>query len=136
MTGEQNLQKLLEEMTPELNMGYFVFITSSEVDLVNRRDTICEFKEKEGITFVITKDKADELGLEYNFVASWITLKIHSSLQAVGLTAIISTAFAKAQISCNIIAGFYHDHLFIDHKDAIVAIELLERISKNYRSFI
>lgn len=131
MSGEKDLQKLLKEMKPVLNSGEYVFATVSSVDKIQRTDTLFEFKEAEGITIILEKNKADILQIPYQFISSWITLKIHSSLEAVGLTAAFSTALTKQNISCNVVAGFYHDHIFVDAKDAKKTIDVLTNLSKN-----
>lgn len=133
MSGEKNIAALIHGMTPKLNSGEYVFCTVTDVSSINRTDTICEFKEDEGVTIVLERNKADALKLHYEYVASWITLQIHSSLEAVGLTALFSTELAKYEISCNVIAGYYHDHIFVDRNDANMAIEALTNLAKSYK---
>lgn len=133
MQGEKKLSKLIQQMSPKLQEGAYIFATVPSLENIPREETICEFKEAEGITIVIKKDKADDLKLKYNFIAAWITLEVHSSLEAVGLTAVFAEALAKNQISCNVIAGYYHDHIFVDQRDAEKAVKVLSEISENYQ---
>ncbi|WP_378179363.1 ACT domain-containing protein [Aquimarina sp. SS2-1] len=132
MAGETNLTTLIQKMTPELQAGEYVFTTVKTIETISRNDIICEFKEKEGITLVLERKKAENLNLKYEYIASWITLKIHSSLDAVGLTAIFSTELAAHKISCNVIAGYYHDHIFVSIQDSKKAIKVLKNLSQNY----
>jgi len=88
------------------------------------------FKEEEGTTIIMKKEVADQLNLDYSFIASWITLTVHSSLEAVGLTAAFASALTKNNISCNVVAAYYHDHIFVDKKDTEKAMEVLNAFSK------
>jgi hypothetical protein len=129
MTGEKDLGKLLRTMKPELQPGNFVFCLVEDLSTVPLAEVILMFREKEGVTVIVSKELADTLGLSYSFVAAWITLTVHSSLEAVGLTAAFSGALAENGISCNVVAAFYHDHLFVRQKDAAKAMEVLNELS-------
>jgi uncharacterized protein len=79
---------------------------------------------------IVKKETADALSLQYSFVAAWITLTVHSSLADTGLTAAFSKALADHSISCNVVAAYYHDHIFVPAKDAQRAIAVLISIEK------
>ncbi|AZQ59714.1 ACT domain-containing protein [Maribacter sp. MJ134] len=131
MAGKKDLSLLQKELTPILNPGEFVFVTTKDSSIVNNGEAIGQFKEKEGFTLILERGKARELGLSYDYIASWITLSVHSSLEAVGLTALFSTELAKHEISCNVIAGYYHDHIFVAKKDADRAMTVLSNLAEN-----
>jgi hypothetical protein len=129
MDGENNLNILLRTMKPKINIGEYVFCTIADSTIVNYHDVVLFFKEEEGNTVILQKEMADKLKLDYSFIASWITLTVHSSLDAVGLTAAFSRALSDEGISCNVVAAFYHDHIFVDRKDAEKAMQVLSRFS-------
>ena len=130
MSGEVNLEILLNNMRPVLNTGDYVFCNVSSFDKIDLKQIIGSFKEEEGITLIISKAYADRLGLNYSSIMSWITLQIHSSLEAVGLTAVFSSILSKNNISYNVIAGYYHDHIFVLKEDAKKAMEVLNDFNK------
>ena len=130
-TGETNLETLIAHMEPVLNAGNYVFASLADVSAIPRSLPICEIKEKEGTTLVLPKEDADRLRLSYDFVAAWITLNIHSALEAVGLTAAFSTALAGQGISCNVIAGYYHDHIFVGVEDREKTMEVLRGMTSS-----
>ena len=125
MSGEVNLQKLLKEMKPSLNEGQYVYCTVESKDHAARLDPLCMFAEDESVTVILPKDCADSWNLPYSAIFAWITLTIHSSLEAVGLTSAVAKALTEADISCNIVAAYYHDHIFVPIQDAARAMEAL-----------
>lgn len=124
--GITDLETLISSMEPVLNEGTYVFTAVKEVNNIPRGVAICEIREKEGMTLVLEKSMAEAFELPFSFTAAWITLNVHSALEAVGLTAAFATALGKADISCNVIAGYYHDHIFVDERDAEKAMEVLK----------
>lgn len=115
-------------LLPHLHSGTYVFCKVDSLDGIVLDDCICTFRETEGITIVIPKGKADEEGLTYTYEASWITLNAETDLDMVGLTARFSSALADQGISCNVIAAYHHDHIFVAPSDAENAIRTLESL--------
>src|SRR5438067_13159280 len=132
MTAITDLDVLIRSMHPVLNEGSYVFCSVHDLGTVSLQDILCFFKEKEGTTVILKKEIADAHLLPYTFVASWITLSVHSSLEAVGLTAAFSKALADKGISCNVVAAFYHDHIFIAKEYADKAMKALLEFIKIY----
>ncbi|MEP7135765.1 MAG: ACT domain-containing protein [Chloroflexota bacterium] len=130
MTGETNLQKLLQNMKPELNEGEYVFCTIESFERAAALNPLCAFQEKEAATVVLSKYQADDAAFPYSVICAWITLTVHSSLEAVGLTAAVSKALTDENISCNVVAAYYHDHIFVPTKDAARAMDVLLQLTR------
>ncbi len=126
LAGETDLQKLLSTMSPEFLPDTFVFCTVQGIyGDYSELSPLASFSEPEGLTLVITEEKAKRAGLSYETTFKAITLTVHSSLDAVGLTAAVSSQLAEKGISANIIAAYYHDHIFVQAEKAELAMETL-----------
>lgn len=130
-------------MSPKIVAGQFVFVSVPNTaglpqlaHLVPPATAVpltplASITEPEGLSLVLTREQADDAGLSYSFVAAWITLRVNSSLNAVGLTAAVSTALADAGLSCNVIAGFHHDHLLVPHDRVGDALGVLHALASD-----
>jgi len=125
MTGEIALNKLLQAISPSLMDGEFVFCSFENAHYGDHAELkpIAIMSENEGLTLVIPKSKANEYRIKYESVFRGITLNVHSSLDAVGLTAAFSGKLTAHGISANVIAGYFHDHIFVqsDHAEKAIA---------------
>jgi hypothetical protein len=132
MSGEKNLAKLISSMTPVLIENEYVFCTLETYDYeqVLLLNPISTFQEKEGLTLILAKEKADESNIPYSGVFKCITLNVHSSLDAVGLTAAVATKLTQSNISANVVAAYYHDHVFVVVNDAEQALAALNELTK------
>lgn len=81
--------------------------------------------EDEGTTVVLEVGEAAKLELDGEGRFAWITLTAATQLDAVGITAAVSTALAERGIACNVLAGFHHDHLLVPEDRADEALEVL-----------
>ncbi|MEU0671275.1 ACT domain-containing protein [Streptomyces lavendulocolor] len=131
MSAERDLTRLVAGMRPELNRGRFVFVSVEGTAVPPGLHPVVTVAESEGLTLVIPQEEADTASLPYDYVAGWITLRVHSALDAVGLTAAVARQLADAGLSCNVVAGFHHDHLFVEHARAGEALTALRRLAED-----
>ena len=129
-SGDENLSNLLNNLQPNLLNEDYVFITLEDYsfDFFNLLHPIATFKEEEGLTLVISEERAKRENFKYNSVFKCISLGAHSSLNSVGLIATISTLLSEKGISCNVFSGYFHDHLFVQKSLSKKALELLKSI--------
>lgn len=132
MSGEKNLKKLIASMAPGLSDTEYVFglVANADYEQIALLQPIGTFREKEGVTVILEKERADESNITYSGVFKCITLNVHSSLDAVGLTAAVATKLTEFNISANVIAAYYHDHIFIKSYDAGKALSALNELVK------
>jgi hypothetical protein len=132
MTGETDLKKLLGSMTPELLLGVHVFATLAPgIPQPEGLEPVMLFREREGTTLILREEDAKAAGLEATFRCRMVTLNIHSSLEAVGFLAAITTRLATAGMGVNPVSAFYHDHLFVPADRAEEAMGLLRQLAKD-----
>jgi hypothetical protein len=120
---------IIRSLEPRLHPGQFVFV-SVLPDRAAQLNAMATIVELEGTTVVLRRSDADSEFLPYDFVARWITLTAHSSLETVGLTATITVALAEAGVSSNVLAGFHHDHLLVPGHQADLAMEVLRALAR------
>ncbi|KAK9352814.1 ACT domain-containing protein [Lipomyces doorenjongii] len=130
--GEVDLTKLLASMQPTLNPEVFVFLSISE-SILSFPTTLRPqmlFQEAEGLTIVTTEALAASHGYQGTFSCRMITLKVHSSLEAVGLIATLATALKERNISSNVVSGYFHDHIFVPSGKEEDALKVLEEVAR------
>jgi hypothetical protein len=131
MSGEKrDLDELLASLKPTLHEGDFAFVTLPETSYGARAELlpIAAFAEAEGLTLIVPLRSAQHAGLSFDGVFRMITLNVHSSLAAVGLTAAVAEVLARRGISANVVAAFYHDHIFVPAERAEEALGALAEL--------
>lgn len=120
----------LPNLNPELHEGTYVFATVPLTEDVSSLDVIATMREEEGVTLVLSESIADQHGFDPIFRCAWITLRVNSDLDAVGLTAAFARSLADESIACNVIAGACHDHLFVPIDRAADALDCLQQLQR------
>ena len=130
ISGETDLEKLLSSLSPVLLDDEYVFCSFKNARYGDHKELepLATFVEIEGLTLLVLKQLADDNRVHYETVFKCITLTVHSSLNAIGLTAAVSTKLAENNISANVIAAYYHDHVFIQAEHAHYALSLLKEL--------
>jgi hypothetical protein len=127
--GEEDLLKLCATLRPVMAPAVYVYCSFPDFLVPAGLSTLCTIVELEGVTAIVERTLAERLGLSYTYEARLITLSVHSSLEAVGFIAVISNKLAQAKIPCNVIAGYYHDHVLVPVDRADEAMVRLQEIA-------
>ena len=134
-TGEADLLTFIAQMSPSLDDQVWAFVSVDEVSSEYAAEhALATFRETEGATLIVPWERADEFDVCSEPMAR-LTLNIHSSLEAVGLTAAVSQALASEAISANVVAGFYHDHIFVPQtmgERAVACLKLLSAAAEGF----
>jgi len=127
VAGETDLERMLATLDVERRPGTFAFVTGDHPAFA--ASAVASVRETEAMTWVVPTEIAMEVGLDVDFEAAWLTLTVHSALEAVGLTAAFSAVLADAGIPCNVLAGYHHDHLLVPVDRADDATRLLRSLA-------
>lgn len=117
-------------MNPVLHHGVYCFAVAPRGIDPASLNPIATFNEVEGVSVIVEEPVAVSHRLTILYRAAWITLTVHSDLQAVGLTAAVSSALAGRGISCNVVAAAHHDHLFVPVDRAAEAMSALSQLGQ------
>ncbi|AIY41131.1 hypothetical protein LT85_1973 [Collimonas arenae] len=134
MSAITDLDTLLGSMSPIASDGLYVFccIPNASYGAHAALAPIASFQEKEGLTLILRQQSADSAGLAYDGAFAMITLNVHSSLAAVGLTAAVATELTKSGISANVLAACFHDHVFVPAARADQALAVLRSLAQRH----
>jgi hypothetical protein len=130
VAGIVELNELLKSMTPEIQSGEYIFCTvkGHYIDYAHL-NPLAFFVEREGLTLILSVEAAEKSQIAYESKFKQITLTVHSSLDAVGLTSAVTTKLTSYGISANVMAAYYHDHIFVHSDKADEALSALKEFS-------
>ncbi|GGX43880.1 hypothetical protein GCM10007385_09750 [Tateyamaria omphalii] len=115
---------MIAGMAPDLRPGTWVFC-SDPAPAAIPSDAFALVREAEGATLILPAGTAATLGYDVSLEMRQITLNVYSDLEGIGLTAAVAVALAEAGISCNVVAAYHHDHVFVPAPDAERAASVL-----------
>ena len=130
--GETHLERMLAGLAIDVRPGTFAFVSSDAA--IPAEEVWAMIREPEGITLILEVETAKAHGIPVDFEAAWLTVKVHSSLEAVGLTAALSAALGASGIPCNVLAGYFHDHLLVPSDRVGEAVAALDRLRRDSSS--
>lgn len=107
------------------------FASIDKESLISRDKVLATFHENGRLAVIAPKSYPDPLGIDNEELYEKLTIGVHTSLELVGLTAVMATKLAEHGISANVVAAFYHDRVFVQYEKRQKAIELLEGLKNN-----
>lgn len=128
MPGLTDLQLTLKSLRVICNNIQYGFASIADESIIDRDKVLATFHEDGRLATIAPKEYLDLLEIKNEGPYAKLTIDVHTSLELVGLTAVLATKLAKHGISANVVAAFYHDHIFVQYKLRQEAIQLLEEL--------
>lgn len=130
--AESDLSKLLGTLSVTRRDGVWRFETIDKdeaswaelVSLRDVRDIAMLFQEREGLSVITSAEASTPEDNRW----VWLELSVYSDLQAVGFLAQVAAALTEADVPCNAIAAYHHDHIFVPEGKADAAIRAIEAL--------
>ncbi len=104
---------MLAALTVERRPGVFTFVAVRVPTPGLLAAAHAMVEEGELTTLVVPIEAAERAGLPVTVEMAWLTLAVQSSLEAVGLTAVVARRLTDVEVPCNVLAGYHHDHLLV-----------------------
>lgn len=125
MSGNTNLQEVLNSLQVSCDEVEYGFATVADDTTAFNGEVLCVFHEAEGLTIIASKNYLSAKSFAFEGTYAKLTIEVHTSLELVGLTAVLAKALADNGISANVIAAYYHDHVFVQYDVRQKAADIL-----------
>ncbi len=130
MTGQTNLSEVLKSMQVSCDNTEYGFASVKDKQINFDEQVLGTFKENEGLTIIESKEYFEANGIHYEGPYAKLTIEVHTSLELVGLTAVLAKKLTDNQISANVVAGYFHDHIFVQYAVRQKAIEAINNLKE------
>jgi uncharacterized protein len=130
MADQTNLSEVLKALKVSCDDNAYGFVSVKNTQFKFEEGIIGIFQEKEGVTIIATNEYLAKNDLKPEALFAKMTVEVETSLQLVGLTAILATKLAENNISANVIAGYFHDYIFVQYEARQKAIDVLNSLKE------
>jgi hypothetical protein len=125
MPGQTDLQTVLDSMQIALDEVAYGFAMVAEDASPASKGILATFREDEGLTIIAPVAYLEKHRIKHEGPFAKLTVEVHTSLELVGLTAALTTKLTKHGISANVVAAYYHDHIFVPYNMRAQAVHAL-----------
>jgi uncharacterized protein len=131
MPGQTNLQAVLDSIQLSCDDVAYGFATATSGTDIALKEVLGTFHENEGLTIFATKDYFDKHKMSFEGPLAKLTIDVHTSLELVGLTAALTAKLTEHGISANVVAAYYHDHIFVQYDQRQKATEAIQSLKSS-----
>jgi uncharacterized protein len=128
MPGQTNLQAVLDSLQVSCDDIEYGFATVGSSENLSLNEVLGTFQESEGLTIFASKKYFEARSLPFEGPLAKLTIEVQTSLELVGLTAVLATKLTEHNISANVVAAYYHDHIFVSFDQRQRAIEAINSL--------